>query len=117
MRRSAVLFAVLFAMLWQAVALARPGSAVNVLADIEHAALHWLNEGHHHHDDGSLTLDDSQASTAHVLADQLTVTTALVPTVHHHFLPGASAPPGGLLGTLAPDPFLDGLLRPPRVHP
>lgn len=116
MRRSAVLLAMLFAMLWQSVALARPGSTVNVLADLEHAALHWQEEGHHHHDDGSFHLDDSLASTFHILSDHLTVTTALLPASSHHFPPSASARPGGLQDTSVPDPFLDGLLRPPRLR-
>lgn len=106
----------LLAMLWQSVALARPGSTVNVLADIEHAALHWQEEGHHHHDDGSFHLDDSQASTFHVLSDNLTATTALLPASPHHFPPCASARPGGLHDTPIPGPFLDGLLRPPRLR-
>jgi hypothetical protein len=106
----------LFAMLWQSVALARPGSTVNVVADLEHAALHWQEEGHHHHDDGSLHLDDSQASTFHVLSDHLTVTTALLPASSHHFPASASARPGGLRDASMPDPFLDGLLRPPRLR-
>jgi len=116
MRRSAVLLAMLFAMLWQSVALARPGSTVNVLADLEHAALHLQEEGHHHHDDGTFHLDDSQDSTLHVLSDHLTATTALLPTVSHQFPSSDSAPPGGLHDARVPDPFLDGLLRPPRLH-
>ncbi|MFN5156002.1 MAG: hypothetical protein ACK5Y7_02910 [Betaproteobacteria bacterium] len=114
MRRSAVLFVMLFALLWQSLALARPGSTINVLADLEHAALHWQQEGHHHHEDGSFHLDDSQASQFHLLSDHLTPATALLPAVSHHFPPSASAQPGGLHGTRVPDPFLDGLLRPPR---
>lgn len=116
MRRSAVLLVMLFVMLWQSVALARPGSTVNVLADIEHAALHWQAQGHHHHHDGSFHLDDSQASTLHLLSDHLTVTTALLPAVSPHFPASTSAPPGGLHEARVPDPFLDGLLRPPRFH-
>ena len=115
MRRSAVLLVMLFAMLWQSVALARPGSTVIVLADIEHAALHWHGEGHHHHDDGSFHLDDSKASTLHLLTDHLTATTALLPVISHHFPPSTSAPPGGLHEARVPDPILDGLLRPPRL--
>lgn len=106
----------LFAMIWQSVALARPGSTVNVLADLEHAALHLHEEGHHHNDDGSFHLDDSQASTFHVLSDHLTVTTALLPDTSHHFPANASARPGGLHGAPVPAPFLDGLLRPPRLR-
>lgn len=114
MSRSFVVLALLSAMLWQSVALARPGSTVNVLADLGHAVLHWQVEGHHHDDDGSYHLDDSQASTLHVLSDHLTTTTALLPTVSHQLAPGASARPGGRHHARVPDPFLDGLLRPPR---
>jgi hypothetical protein len=53
MRRSAVVFVVVFAMLWQSVAMARIGSTVNVLADLQHAALHWQEQSHHHHEDGT----------------------------------------------------------------
>lgn len=105
----------LFAMFWQSVAMARPGSTINLLADLGHAVLHWQHEAHHHHEDGSVHLDDSQAATFHVLSDQLTVTTALIPTVSHHFPPSASEPPGGIHGARVPEPVLDGLLRPPRA--
>jgi hypothetical protein len=106
----------LFAMLWQSVALARPGSTVNVLADPEHAALHWQQEEHHHHDDGSLQLDDSHASTLHLLSDHVAAHTALLPAVSHHFPPGTFPRPGRWHDARVPDPFLDGLLRPPRLH-
>lgn len=114
MRRSAVLLAVLFAMLWQSVALARVGSTVNVLADLEHTALHWQGEGHHHHEDGSYHLDDSNDSAQHVLVDHLCASVALMVTASHEFSSQGSAAPGGLRETRVPDPTLDGLLRPPR---
>jgi len=104
----------LFAMLWQSMALARPGSTVNVLADLEHAALHWQEESHHHHEDGSFHLDDSQASTLHLLTDHVTATSALLPVATHHFPPVASSAPGAVDQLRVPDPFLDGPLRPPR---
>lgn len=116
MRRSSVLLVVLLAMLWQSLAMARPGSSINVLADLGHAILHWQQAAHHHHDDGSFQLDDSQASTVHVLADHFTPTTALIPMVSHQFPPSASEPPGGMHSARVPDPFLAGLLRPPRAH-
>jgi hypothetical protein len=106
----------LLAMLWQSLALARPGSTVNVLADLEHAALHWQGEGHHHHHDGAVHLDDSEASTLHVLSDHVMATTALLPAASHHFPPSTSARPGGLHDARVPDPFLDDLLRPPRLR-
>ena len=104
----------LFAMLWQSVALARFGSTVNVFADLTHAALHWQEVGHHHHDDGSYHLDDSSDSVQHVLCDHVCAANALLVTASHHFPPLGSAVPGGLSKLLVPDPTLDGLLRPPR---
>jgi hypothetical protein len=116
MRRSAVLLAMLLAMLWQSVALARVGSTVNVLADLEHAALHWHEEGHHHHDDGSYHLDDSKDSAQHVLSDHVTAASALLVSASHDFPPLGSAAPRGLHAPRVQDPTLDGLLRPPRTR-
>lgn len=115
MRRSAALVAVLIAMLWQSVALARPGSTVNVLADLNHAAMHWQGEAHHHDDDGSLHMDDSPASTFHLLADHVSLTAALLPASAQHVAPPAFARPGWWQDARTSDPFLDGLLRPPRL--
>jgi hypothetical protein len=114
MRRSAVLLVVLFAMLWQAMAVARAGSTTNSPADMEHAALHWQEKSHHHHEDGSYHLDDSIASAQHVLSDHVSATVGLVVTPSHHFPTLGSAAPRGLHETLVPSPTLDGLLRPPR---
>ena len=116
MRRSVVLFVMLFSMLWQAMALAQPTSTVNLLADLEHAAMHWQDEPHHHHDDGSYHRDDSQASKFHVFSDQLTVATALLPASSQNSLPIASARPCCHRSASVPDPFLEGLLRPPRLR-
>jgi hypothetical protein len=114
MRRPVVLLLVMFAMLWQSVALLRPGSTVSTRADLVHAALHWQEEAHHHHHDGTWHLDDTQASTLHVHADHVTTTTALLPAMSHHFPPSAAARPGSLHDGPLPEPFLDGPLRPPR---
>jgi hypothetical protein len=116
MYRFAVLLVMLFAMLGQSVALARAGSIANVIADLEHAALHWQEEGHHHHDDGSYHMDDSNESAQHVAADHLSTTLATALPPSHDFPPLGSAAPGGLHKALAPGPTLDGLLRPPRSH-
>jgi hypothetical protein len=114
MCRFAVLLVVLFAMLWQSVALARAGSTVNALADMQHTALHWQEAGHHHHEDGSYHLDDSKESVQHVLSDHMNVTAALLVASSHDFPPLESAAPGGLHKGSVPDPDLEGLLRPPR---
>jgi hypothetical protein len=116
MRRSAILVVVLFAMLWQSIALARVGSAPYPLADLEHAALHWLDENHHHHEDGSYHLDSSPESVQHALSDHGSGSMALVAMSRTDEAPsfGASLV-HAVLGTPAPNPFLDGLLRPPRI--
>lgn len=114
MRRTAVLLVMLFAMLWQSVTMARVGSTVNALTDMEHATLHWHHEGHHHHADGSYHLDDSNESAQHVLSDQVSATVALMVAGVHDFPPLGSAAPGSLHETLVPNPTVDGLLRPPR---
>ena len=101
-------------MLWQSVARARPGSTVNVLSDIAHAALHWHEEGHRHHDDGSYTLDESTESVHHLMADHLSICAALVTATGHAFPPSLPLLPRSLGEAPVPAPFLDGLLRPPR---
>lgn len=116
MKQKAVLFVMLFAMLWQAVALARVGSTVNALADSAHVALHWQDEDHHHHDDGSYHLDTSDASTQHMVSDHVSATVALMISVAHDFLSPGSAAPRSVHATAVPNPPLDGLLRPPRSH-
>lgn len=116
MRRPLVLLAVLLAMLWQSLAMAGVGSTVNFLVDLEHAALHWHEEGHHHHDDGSYHLDDSKEAVQHVLADQVSSTTALLLDAPRIFAPAGSPAPGGQHEMLVPGPAPDGLLRPPRPH-
>lgn len=104
----------LFAMLWQSVAMARVGATAHAVADLEHAALHWQEEGHHHHADGSYHLDDSTESVQHVLSDHVSAAAALVASSSQGFPPLGSAALGGLHDTLVPNPTLDGLFRPPR---
>jgi hypothetical protein len=116
MRRSAVLFVMLFAIFWQSVAVARVGSTVNALADLEHAALHWQEKAHHHHEDGSYHLDDSKESVQHGVMDNLNAPLALAVASSHNFPPLGSAAPDGLHEQLVPHPALAGLFRPPRLR-
>jgi len=116
MSRLTLLFVMLTAMLWQSVAMARIGSTVNALADIEHAALHWQEKGHHHHEDGSYHLDDSKESVQHVVTDHLSASLEMAAPSSHHFSPLGSAAPCGLHETPVPNPTLDGPLRPPRFR-
>lgn len=116
MRRSTVLLILLFALLWQSLALARAGSTVNALADAEHTALHWQGKGHHHHGDGSYHLDDSPEATQHVLIDHVGAAAALWNDATSARIPTGSATPTGVHDGPVPNPTLDGLLRPPRSH-
>lgn len=114
MQRYAVLLVVLFAMLWQSLAMARVGSTVNALADLEHAALHWQEEAHHHHEDGTYHPDDSAESMQHVIADHPSASWAMAAPASQDFPRLGSTAPGGRHAAAAPNPTLEGLLRPPR---
>ena len=114
MRRAAVLFLILFGMLWQSIALARVGSTVNALTDLPHASLHWHGENHHHHSDGSYHLDDSKESIQHMVIDHLGASLAMASPSLHALAPLGSAAPGVLHAVALPNPTLDGLLRPPQ---
>ena len=116
MRRSAIALVMLFAMLWQSVAMARAGSTVHALADMAHAALHWHETGHHHQDDGSYHLDDSIESVQHVVMDHLNAALGLVTLSSQEFPRLRSAAPDGLHVRPMPNPALDGPLRPPRLR-
>ena len=116
MRRSAILVFMLFAILWQSAAMARIGSTVNALADLEHATLHWQGEAHHHHEDGSYHQDDSKESVQHVVTDPLNTSLALTAASSQDFTPAGSAAPDGLRERPVPNPALDGLLRPPQLR-
>jgi hypothetical protein len=116
MRRTALLVTLLIAMLWQSVAMARPGSSINALADSAHAALHLAEEGHHHHDDGSFHLDESIESVQHLMADHASAATALLAMDSTGVPHAGSESPEVLRAHTRPQPFLDGLLRPPRIR-
>ena len=117
MRRSAVLLVMLFAMLWHSVAMARIGSTVNVLADLEHATLHWLEEAHHHHEDGSYHQDDSKESVQHMVTDHLNASLALAGATSPDVPSLRSAAPDGMREQCVPSPALGCLFRPPRLRP
>lgn len=79
-----------------------------------HAFLHLTEQAHHHHD-GGIHLDDSSESVKHMQADGLIGTAGPLPSPCN-FL--ATTPPLDPLPAFAasrlPEPFLEGLKRPPR---
>jgi hypothetical protein len=113
MRRAAVMF-ILLTLLWQSAMSFQVGAGRQLLGDLQHAALHWIDEGHHHHDDGSYHVDESDESIAHLLSDHAGATAALLPHADTS-IPAAEA--GGVVSIeprAGPPPCLAGPLRPPR---
>ncbi|MBA3623993.1 MAG: hypothetical protein H0W48_05995 [Methylibium sp.] len=115
MNRAGIVIALLVAMLWQSMALAHAGGAVEAVSDPAHAVLHWQDEGHHHHDDGSRHFDDSDESVQHLFVDHVTAPVALLHAVSASTSPLGSSVPGEQCESMAPQPFIDGPLRPPRL--
>jgi len=115
MRRLATVTLMVFALLWQSVALARVGSSVNVLADLAHAALHWQGTSHHHHDDGSYHLEDSTEATQHLMTDHLGASLEMAAGPEALVPQGPAASPDGRPAAPCPSPPPGRLLRPPRA--
>lgn len=81
-----------------------------------HVVAHWMEEAHHHHHDGSFHDDDSDESFRHLHADSHLNTLSVPPGVLTWMasaLPSGAPPP--LPSPSHPEPFLEGLRRPPRV--
>lgn len=114
MKRKLLVFTLLIAVLGQSLSMGRTGLTLDLLADLQHAVLHWQGLGHHHHDDGRYHQDDSSESAQHMIADYVTASPALlagIPTL----LPASGASAPALQRTdFVPNPFLEGPLRPPR---
>lgn len=115
MLRTATLLLVVLALLVQSsgniLGIERAGGEQSV----KHALMHWLNDSHHHHSDGSVHEDGSDESAWHVAMDHgggsSAVQFAEVSGPH-------SAPPrlepAAPRAHLAAQPLLEGPLRPPR---
>lgn len=111
-----VLRAILFvSLLGQSFANSQAVPGLSLLADMQHAAMHWQDEGHHHHDDGSYHLDDSTDSAGHLLADHATPA-SIVAGSSPAWAPLAGAVLHPHEARAGPQPDLDGLLRPPRLN-
>lgn len=78
MRRGFGLILLLLSLLCQSVVLAGGRTLPVHGEDIGHAVLHWQDEAHHHHEDGSYHVDDSDEALAHVQLDGALHLTALL---------------------------------------
>ncbi|HSW08035.1 hypothetical protein [Aquabacterium sp.] len=115
MHRRLVALLAMIALVWQSAAFAPAGVLPEVLASLEHASLHWQDEGHHHHGDGSWHVDESTESTLHVMADHVGSSPALHSTLTLTLTPVASESPPATGSCEVTAPFLEGPLRPPRA--
>lgn len=116
MRRLLVLFLTLFSLLCQSVAVAGVDLVSPSPFDPVHQTLHWQAEGHHHHHDGSFHQDQSEESLQHASGDHVGSHFELPNSISHAVLPAGSILPSAWHDATVPNPFLDGLLRPPRLH-
>ncbi|WP_424859209.1 MULTISPECIES: hypothetical protein [unclassified Tepidimonas] len=81
----------------------------------DHAVAHLLEQAHHHHDDGSVHVDDSDESVQHVMVDQWLGAPAMPaePPALPHLRLVAASPPDHSISRI-PTPYLEGPRRPPR---
>jgi hypothetical protein len=114
MRSRATTVLLLLALLWQSMASAAPAWTSLSTQGLEHAAMHWLQEGHHHHDDGSYERDDSSDSMRHVTADVSPPVLGLLSEGWSVTTANGSASPVLTEDLFRPPPFVDGPHRPPR---
>ena len=112
MSRLDIVLVVIVALLWPPASLAH--TAFEAQDEVAHSVLHWQGESHHHHEDGSFHVDASSESVAHLAADQLTSAPAL--PVSDCVVSGFAVSKAPLSAVDSPpaDPFVAGLLRPPR---
>lgn len=116
MRRGVIVFLFMLSAFWQAAALAGHALALAQQEERLHSAMHLQEVAHHHEDDGTVVIDDSQASIQHVALDGSVGTPPLgsaVTTLPAVFL---SHKPTSLDELVAPSPDLSGPRRPPRAR-
>lgn len=105
-----------FAILWQSLAMLSPMFIEKSAATFEHALLHNQEATHHHHDDQSAHIEDAGEGMQHQHADSGLQTLGLAPTMMAAF---SSLPPASTVSHLShpsPSPTLAGLLRPPSLQ-
>jgi hypothetical protein len=116
MNRTLQALLLVFAILWQSMAMLSPLSIEKIAASIDNSVMHALEATHHHHDDASAHIENTDEGLQHQHADSGLQTLGLIPTMTADF---SSLPPVSALTHLhkpSPSPTLAGLLRPPRLR-
>ena len=114
MHRRLGIFFLLLSFFWQAIAVAGQIPAFASDEEREHAVLHLQEAGHHHHDDGAVSIDQSSDSVLHLVSDHLP--SASLDTFQSSvFVPDwCSSSPPTLVTAKLPYPVLEGPRRPPK---
>ena len=105
----------MLAVVWQTAALFTPWVSPHWAAELDHMAVHNQGNGHHHHDDQTLHLDDTEAGLMHQHADTSPHSLGLWQEATLHLLPFARSALVSWAAALRPPPLLDALLRPPQT--
>jgi hypothetical protein len=106
----------IFAMVWQSMAMLSSLSIERLAANIDHGVLHTQEATHHHHDDASAHIEDTAEGLHHQHADSGMSTLGLLSTITLSLSLTAPQAFIGLLSTTLSSPTLEGLLRPPRLQ-
>jgi hypothetical protein len=113
MSRAARMLWIFTAVFWQLIGAHNPFDVAQHVADMSHLTVHAQQVDHHHHDDHSLHVDESDERTDHHHADTGFPGAALLPPVWPVL---SSLPPAHpLMAEVRPGapPCLAGPLRPP----
>lgn len=111
-------FLLLIILSWQFLSIASPLAVSQRSQDFTHVALHWQNDGHHHHDDQSFHVEDSDDASQTVQHQHVdsSIKTVCLLTMDCFSIPQSiAALPSMLVAPLGSPPFLEGPLRPPRL--
>lgn len=114
MRLRLVLLLLMASALWQVFVIGGRTGTFGEPKEVEHAVLHWQRLAHHHHDDGSFTLDMSEESVQHVVVDGFLTAAAVWLVAPIAFPPGEAVRPIANDELDAPWPDLAGPRRPPK---
>ena len=115
MRRLLSALLLLAVLAWQTVSVAEQGPLRKHSEEQAHAQLHLQQTGHHHHDDGSLQLDDSAESIKHLAADAALSFVALWSTAPSPVASFRPPQPASSAAVGIPDPNPERIKRPPRL--
>lgn len=106
----------IFAILWQSMAMLSPISIEKIAASIDNSVMHTLEATHHHHDDASAHIEDTAEGLHHQHADSGISTLGLLSTITLTLSLTAPQAFVAALSTTRSSPTLEGLLRPPRLQ-